>query len=147
MSEFVINNKSKTTYLLTVVAGAYLTVFCLYFTIIEVLGKHFGFCFFVSLIGLLLAGTLLLQNLLQSKALLKIDNNEIKANIASQGAISIEWAYVSEANIGVSYVTFLLNGKKQQKLDLSSLSYNDMRNAKNKIIELCEFKNIPYKND
>lgn len=151
MNEFIVTgNKSKAARILAIVSGGYFTVFCLYFLIMELMAtpSRFELLFFASLIGALLGITLLLRGILsRSGALVTIDSNTINVHLPKRDPVIIEWVNVSEATFGVSYVVFLLNGQKEQRIDLSHLVYTDMRNTKNKIIELCEHKNIPYKND
>jgi len=149
MNEFVISyNKSKSGQVIGLLAGAYLTIFFLYYVIIKIMASLFDFTFYLYALGAILGIFLVLQNtLLKNKFFLRIDNNSLSLNIPSQSNSLIEWTNVSQVNLGVSYVIFLLNGQKQMKVDLSALTYNDLKNTKSKIIEVCEYKNIPYKND
>lgn len=149
MNEFIINyNKSKSGQIIGLLAGAYLSIFFLYYVITKIMASTFDFTFYLYALGAILGILLILQNtLFKTKFSLRIDNNRLEANIPSQSNSLIEWANVSQVNMGVSYVIFLLNGQKQIKTDLSSLTYNDLKNTKSKIIEVCEYKNIPYKND
>ena len=36
---------------------------------------------------------------------------------------------------------------KQYTVDISGLKYDDLKKVKSQIIEICESKSIPYKND
>lgn len=150
MNELVINyGDSKTKKIINIVIGAYFAGFSLYFLVVEWLAKLYGLTFFCALIGLLFGLVLVLgSTLLTAKPILKIDNTALYSNLSSEkGQSTIEWAGVSEMNIGVSYLIFIMNGQKQQKIDLSGLLYRDLKEVKSKAIEICEFKNIPYKND
>ncbi|NDV70079.1 hypothetical protein [Dysgonomonas sp. 25] len=149
MNELIIgHSKPKAARIFGIIAGGYFTAIGLYFTIKNLLAGVMDLWFILAAIATLFGIIILLQNVLaHTKSLLKIDNNVVEADIPPQKAIAIEWVNVSEVTFGVSYVVFLLNGQKQQKLDLGKLVYDDMRQAKSKITELCEFKNIPYKND
>lgn len=149
MNEFIINyNKSKSGQIIGLLAGAYLSIFFLYYVINKIIASVFDFTFYLYALGAVLGIILILQNtLFKTKFTLRIDNNRLEVNIPSQSNSLIEWTNVSQVNMGVSYVIFLLNGQKQIKIDLSSLTYNDLKNTKSKIIEVCEYKNIPYKND
>lgn len=151
MDELEINYSgvSKTKKVVNIITGAFLCGFTLYFCIAEGIANRFGVLFFCALAGFILSVILLFNNTLWlPKPILKINSNTITANLPKQDEVILDWTSVSRVNIGVSYVVFLVNGeKKQRKLDLSMLIYNDMKTVKSKITELCEYKNIPYQND
>ncbi|WP_165023970.1 MULTISPECIES: hypothetical protein [unclassified Dysgonomonas] len=132
-----------------IVIGIYLIIFSLYFCITEGVASRFDILFCSSLIGVVMAAILLLSNTLWLPGdTLRIDSNSIEASLPGQSNVKIEWTTVSQVNIGVSYIVLLLNGgQKQRKLDLSNLIYSDVTAVKSKIVELSEFKNIPYQND
>lgn len=143
------NGASKSKRIVYILIGAYLAIFALYFCIIEGIASRYGILFFCALGGFVLAAILLLSNTLWiSGATLSIDTNTVKPNIPGQNKSAIDWTNVSSVNIGVSYIIFFLNGgQKQRKLDLSVLIYDDVKTVKGKIVEVCEYKNIPYHND
>lgn len=151
MNELIINYSgvSKNKKVVNVIVGAYLAGFTLYFSIIEGISSRYGILFFCALVGFALAVILILSNTLWvSGTSLIIDSNIIKPNLSGQNKGAIDWTSVSSVNIGVSYVVFSINGgQKQRKLDLSVLIYDDVKTVKGKIIEICEYKNIPYHND
>ncbi len=150
MNELDVNyGVSQSKKLLNIIIGVYLAGFTLYFSIIEGVANRFDILFFCAMIGFVLAVMLILFNTLWlPDSLLKIDSNTIIINLPKQNKVIVDWANVSQVNIGVSYVVFLINGaQKQRKLDLSSFVYEDVRQVKSKVIELCEYKNIPYHND
>lgn len=149
MNEFIISyNKIKSGQIIGLLAGAYLTIFFIYYVIVKIMANDFDFIFYLYAFGLVLGILLIIQNtLLRKKLFVRIDNNVINLNIHSQNNTLIDWTNVSQVNVGVSYIVFILNGQKQAKIDLSSLTYNDLKDTKSKIIEVCEYKNIPYKND
>ncbi len=152
MDELIINyGDSKSKKVTNIIFGAYFTAFSLFFLVNELMAtpSRYGILFFCALIGVLIGIVMILSaTLFITKPILKIDNTAIYPGIASdKNQTPIEWANVSEMNIGVSYLTFIINGQKQQKLDLSLLLYKDMKEVKSKAIEICGFKNIPYKND
>ncbi len=150
MNELDVNyGVSQSKKLLNIIIGVYLAGFTLYFSIIEGVANRFDILFFCAMIGFVLAVMLILFNTLWlPNSLLKIDSNTIIINLPKQNKVIVDWANVSQVNIGVSYVVFLINGaQKQRKLDLSSFVYEDVRQVKSKVIELCEYKNIPYHND
>lgn len=151
MDELVINYNgvSKNKRIANSIVGIYLALFTLYFSIIEGIANRYGILFFCALIGFILAAILILSNTLWvSGATLSIDSNIINSNLPGQTKTSIDWINVSSVNIGVSYIVFSLNGgQKQRKIDLSGLKYDDVKTVKSKIVEACEYKNIPYHND
>lgn len=150
MNALIIENKSpKVSRIIKAFMGTYFTIFCGYFLFTEAAIDSYGLLFFTSAIGALLAITLLLANTLwtSDKKLLTIDNSIILSNI-SGSKFNEEWVSVSKITIGVSYIIFFVDGgRKQRKLDLSQLFYEDVATVKGKVIELCEYKNISYIND
>lgn len=150
MNELIIDyGPSKGKKILNIIIGACLAIFSLYFCITEGIANHFQALFICSLIGFVLAAILLLANTLWIPSpIFKIDSNIIETNIPGQSNLKIDWTSVSKINIGVSYIIFFVNGgQKQQKVDLSSILYKDVKEIKSKIIEISEYKNIPYHND
>lgn len=151
MNELIINYSgiSKNKKLVNIIIGAYLAGFTLYFAIMEGIASRYGILFFCALAGFALAAILILSNTLWISGIsLIVDSNIIKPNLPGQNKGAIDWTSVSSVNIGVSYIVFLINGgQKQRKLDLSVLIYDDVKTVKGKIIEICEYKNIPYHND
>ncbi|MBK5719418.1 hypothetical protein JGH11_00900 [Dysgonomonas sp. Marseille-P4677] len=151
MNELIIDYSgiSKIRKIVNVMTGAFLAGFTLYFCITEGIANRYGILFFCAMAGFILSVILLLSNTLWLPGpLLKIDSNIIAVNLPKQGKVAFDWTSVSRVNIGVSYIVFLVNGeKRQRKLDLSVLIYDDVKNVKAKIVEMCEYKNIPYQND
>lgn len=151
MNELSINYKgiSRSKQIFNIAAAAYLAAFSLYFCIMEGVASRYGIFFFCALAAFVLAVILLLSNTLWLPApVLKMDSNTILVNLPKQNGMTIDWASVSRVNIGVSYIVLLLNGEqKQRRLDLSVLKYEDVVRVKSKVIEVCEYKNIPYHND
>ncbi|MDR0824405.1 MAG: hypothetical protein LBN74_04880 [Prevotella sp.] len=151
MEELIINYNgiSENKRIANIVTGVYLAGFTLYFSIIEGVAGRYGVLFYCALIGFVLAVMLILGNTLWlSGATLSIDSNAIKPNMPKQNKSAIAWTSVSGVNIGVSYVALSIDGgQKHRKLDLSSLRYDDVKTVKSKILEVCEYKNIPYQND
>lgn len=150
MEELVIRKDESTAKkVINIIIGAYLSIFCLYFTTIEGIDKHFGIFFILALIGFILAITLVLSNTLwANEYLLKVDNNIFETNPHKQKKAHIEWVKVSKVKLGNSYIIFELNGGvKQQRVDLAFLTYTDLLNIKTRLIDLCEHKKIPFQND
>ena len=140
---------SKGKKITNIIIGSYLLLFCLYFSVIEGVAQRFSVLFFCAIVGLVLAAILILSSTLWLPApILKINNDIVESNPATQKSITVNWVNVSNVNIGVSYITFHINGgQKQQIIDLSSIIYKDVKDIKSKIVELCEYKNIPFHND
>lgn len=138
---------SKPKKITNIVIGGYLAVFTLTFCIIEGVASRFSVLFFCAMVGFVMAAILVLSNTLWlPRPIMKIDNQSITSNLGV--SMTIEWVNVSQVNIGVSYIVFALNGgQKQRKIDIAGLVYDDMKAIKAKVIELCEYKQIPYKND
>ncbi|MFV0538345.1 MAG: hypothetical protein ACK5M3_13400 [Dysgonomonas sp.] len=109
-----------------------------------VMENAYNFRFYLGLFYAIIGVITILKNTVwQPTPILQITNSTIEAK-----KIKIDWTTVSKINIGLAYIVFLTNGEqKQQRLDLSELLYKDIKDAKSKIIELCEQKNIPYHND
>lgn len=150
MNELLIDyGKPKGKRITTIAVGSYFALFCLYFCITEGVAERFSVLFLCALVGFILASVLVLANTLWlPDPVLRIDNEIVKSNPPKQKGITVSWTSVSRVNIGVSYVVFSVNGGvKQQKIDLSSIYYSDIKAVKATIIELCEYKNIPYLND
>lgn len=140
----------KNKKIINIVTGAYLGAFASYFAISQAIANHFGVLFYVAIIGVVCAIVLVLNNTVWlSDRTLKIDKTAIEDNLSPKSGIVVtEWTDVSQVNIGISYILFLTyGGKKQRKLELSSLVYADLSSVKAKVIELCENKNIPFHND
>ncbi|GAB6120661.1 hypothetical protein [Dysgonomonas termitidis] len=151
MNELNINYEeiSSTKKTANIITGAYLAVFTLYFTVTEGIASRFGLLFFCATAGFILAAILILSNTVWLKgAVLRIDTGSITSALPKQSKATIDWTSVSRVNIGMSYIVFLINGeKKQRRLDLVTLRYEDVLATKAKIVEICEYKNIPYQND
>ena len=131
------------------IMGVYFTIFGGYFLFTEAVGESHGLLFWAAAAATIMAIILLVANTLwiSDKQLLNIDNTKITSKV-SGSKFDEEWVQVSKITIGVSYIIFFVDGgRKQRKLDLSQFLYNDVGNVKSKLIELCEYKNIPYVND
>ena len=75
-------------------------------------------------------------------------NNEfIEVNLPQKDVLRKEWNEIRDVGIGISYVTLKDVNSKQYDVDLSLLKYSDLKDVKSKIIEICENKNIPFKNN
>ncbi|MFV0420434.1 MAG: hypothetical protein ACK5KT_17130 [Dysgonomonas sp.] len=150
MSELNISyGVSKTQRITNIFMYSYFAIFGLYFCIKEGLANTYSIMFFLSLLCFICGVILILMSTVWLPAsLLIIDNDKIEANPQDKKGVIVDWVTISRVNIGPGYVVFLTEGgQKQRKIDLTNLKYEDVSKVKAKIIELCEYKNIPYSND
>lgn len=140
---------SKGQRVTNVIVYSLFAAYTLYLCVKEGIINHFGVWFFISLALFLLAVVFILKNTVWlPPAVLSMDKEKISSNFPGHKSLKIDWINVSKVNIGPGYIIFLLNGgQKQAKIDLLSLRYEDLLTVKSKVIELCEYKNIPYQND
>lgn len=108
-----------------------------------------GFSFYIYLIICVLGLVGVVVNYLNaSRILFYMDSQTIKAAEDLTGCHEIQWVNVSRVSFGPTYILFHLNGgQKQEQVSLSTLKYKDVMSVKAKVLELCDFKNIPYSND
>lgn len=153
MNELIVDygskHKSKFSYLLYLVTCVAFFLYACFILIREKSSASDSILVPISIayivIALLVLAVTIISN--RKKNLLVINNSEIKMEMGNQKFV-IEWSRVSGVNVGISYLVFSLDGgQKQQKMDMSGLLYADLKNVKNKVLEVCEHKNIPYKND
>lgn len=124
--------------------GLYFLLFCGYLMFNRAVMEQFNMLFFFSLFGAFLALILFLSNTLwiSDKILLKIDEVMIESNVKSN-KLRIEWVKVSKVAISESEIVFYTDGgQKEKALQLAALPYGDVNAIKEKVIELCEHKNI-----
>lgn len=142
-------NISKGHRITNIVIFSYFTGLGLYMCIKNILIASYGIVFFLGLLCILLGIILILRNTVWlSVPILNISNDKVVSNPPNSKSITIDWVAVSRVNIGPGYLVFFLNGgQKQSKIELLSLKYEDLLTVKSKIVELCEYKNIPYSND
>lgn len=149
MNELKINyTYSKGLQVLFVIAGAYLTLYGMYNAILLFLQKLLNVEFYLALTAVLLGVILLLSTTLgKAKPLFKVDSDSIYINMPGLKSIyTAEWIAVKEVGIGISFFKFSETDGKDYNVDISGLKYSDLKEAKSKVIEICESKNIPYKN-
>ena len=94
-----------------------------------------------------LSGLLLLMvTVWQSKLIVEIDGESIRINLPNQHIDgTVWWESVSEVGIGLSFIT-LATAEKNYKIDFGNLKYNEIKEIKSKMIEICESKSIPFGN-
>lgn len=150
MNELVINyHSSKTQKILLLIVGGYVALFGLYQCVMYALSNSFAGDFFMMLAAVVLGVILILNvTLWAPKPILVMNVDSLYINMPNQkGSYQSEWVNVAEISIGVSYLKFSEVDSKTYNIDLSELKYSDLREVKSRVIEICESKNIPYKND
>lgn len=150
MEQLSINYETtKSSRIANIVIFSFFAAYGLYNCVKEGLADNFNVLFYLALLCFLGGVILILKNTLWLPSpILIMSNSQIVSNTPGKKSFTIDWVNVSKVNIGPGYITFQLNGgQKQQKLDLLPLKYEDLLAVKAKVMELCEFKNIPYHND
>lgn len=150
MNEYVVNyNDSKSQKILSLVVGAYAALFGLYLAVLESLKNVFGFDFFAALLLVILGAILILNvTIWAARPIFVMSMDNIYVKMPNQKSVyKSDWINIREVAFGVSYLKMLETDGKQYSVDISGLKYVDLKNVKSQIIEICESKNIPYKND
>lgn len=150
MNEYVINyNDSKSQKTLSFIIGGYAVLYGLYQSVMQALNNTFTFDFFAAL-ALIVFGVILILNVTvwAVRPIFIMNSDRIYVKMPDQKSVyRAEWISIREIALGVSYLKMLETDGKQYTVDISGLKYNDLKNVKSQIIEICESKNIPYKND
>lgn len=150
MEELKINyTYPKSQKILFILIGMYTSLYGLYNCVLQALKNNLALDFYLALAAIVLGVVLLLSvTLWVAKPILRMDANSIYVNMPKLKTVySSEWDAIKEVGIGVSYLKFTEIDGKDYLVDLSGLKYADLKEVKSRIIELCESKNIPYKND
>lgn len=150
MNEYVINyNDSKSQKTLSFVVGGYAVLFGLYEAVLQALNNTFTFDFFASLVLIVLGAILILNvTVWATRPIFVMNSDRIYVKMPNQKSVyKAEWISVREIALGVSYLKMLETDGKQYTVDISGLKYDDLKKVKSQIIEICESKSIPYKND
>ncbi len=150
MNELEINyGLSKNQKIFSVIAGGYFTLYGFYQSLVLALGSAFSLDFYLALAALVL-GVIMILNATawKSKPMFRMDSESIYVSMPELKSVySAQWIAVKEIGIGISYLKFSETDGKSYNVDISGLKYEDLKTVKSKIIEMCESKNIPYKND
>lgn len=150
MTESVINyNNSKGQKNLCFLVGGYAALFGLYLAVNQALSNTFSFDFFASLILIVLGAILILNaSVWAARPILIMNWNSIYVKMPNQKSIyRAEWVNITGIALGIYYLKMSETDGKQYLVDISGLKYDDLKNVKSQIIEICESKSIPYKND
>ena len=148
MSELVIRYAIFTRLKLqALIVSIYLMIISIVMAVLEMLDSQYNAYFFVGVVGILIALSLILSvTISQPKPLVKMDNEEFSLNFPMQRLRTIiYWHEVTHIGIGLSYITMVVADQKLE-VDLEILRYHDLRVLKSKLVEVAESKNIPYNN-
>jgi hypothetical protein len=115
--------------------------------VLEMMNSQYNAYFFVGVVGILIALSLILSvTISQPKPLVVMDNEVFKLNFPLQRLRTIiYWHEVTHIGIGLSYITMVV-GDQTLQVDLEILRYHDLRILKSKLVEVAESKSIPYNN-
>lgn len=129
------------------ISGGFLFALSAGLIVNQIIAGKTDFVFYAGILGAILAAVLMLiVTVWQSDVIIEIDNEEFRIKLPKQRIDgSILWESVSQIGIGVSFLTLATN-EKNYKLDFGNLKYNDIKQIKTKLIEICESKSIPYSN-
>lgn len=150
MNEFVVNySDSKGQKVLSFVVGGYAALFGLYEAVMQALNNTLTFDFFAALV-LIVLGVILILNVTvwAARPIFIMNSDRIYVKMPNQKSVyKAEWISIREIALGVSYLKMSETDGKQYTVDISGLKYDDLKNVKSQLIEICESKSIPYKND
>jgi len=150
MNELIINyGPSQNQKILTMIIGGYFAIYGFYQCIMLALANSFIYTFYLALVAVILGIILILSVTLWSVApLFKMNSESIYINMPDVKSIyTVNWIDVKEVGIGISYLKFAETDGKVYNVDISGLKYADLKQVKSEVIEMCESKNIPYRND
>lgn len=150
MNEYVINyNDSKSQKTLFFIVGGYAILLGLYQSVMQALANTFTFDFFAALVLVVLGAILILNaTIWAARPIFIMNSDSIYVKMPNQKSVyKAEWISIREIALGISYLKMLETDGKQYTVDISGLKYDDLKKVKSQIIEICESKSIPYKND
>ena len=141
---YAISNKIK---LQALIVAIYLMILSIVIAVMEMMNSNYHAYFFVGVVGIIIALSLILSvTISQPKPLVILDNEEFKLNFPMQRLNTIiYWGQVTHIGIGLSYVTMIVDDQ-ELRVDLEILRYHDLKVLKSKLMEVAESKNIPYNN-
>lgn len=148
MNELEINyNGSKGRKIFLIIAGCYFVLYGIYACVMQI--DNIGLGFYLSLAVAVLGAVLILSvTVWASKPLFKIDSESVYVSMPGTNSIyTVEWINVKSVGIGLNYLKFAETDGKDYSVQIGGLKYDDLKEVKSRVIELCEAKNIPYQND
>ena len=150
MTELVIRYAiSKKIKLQALIVSIYLMIISLVIAVGEMMKTvpEYGVYFFIGVVGILIALSLIVSvTISQPKPLVVLNNEVLSLNFPRQRLRHlISWDQVSHIGIGLSHITLNID-EQLQTVDLEVLKYQDLKVLKSKLIEIAESKDIPYNN-
>ena len=148
MTELVIRYAISTRLKLqALIVSIYLMIISIVMAVLEMMNSQYNAYFFVGVVGILIALSLILSvTISQPKPLVVMDNEVFKLNFPLQRLRTIiYWHEVTHIGIGLSYITMVV-GDQTLQVDLEILRYHDLKILKSKLVEVAESKSIPYNN-
>ena len=129
------------------IAGGYLLALSLALGIHQAINDKFQLIFYIGVAGAIIAILLIMMvTVWQSILTVEIDNEQIKINLPGQHIDgTVKWESVSQIGVGLSFIT-LSTEMQNYKIDFGNLKYNEIKEIKSKLIEVCETRNIPFGN-
>lgn len=149
MNDLIIQNKfPRLQQVASFVSAICLALCCIYVSFTEVMASRYSILFYLAVAGLVLAiFTLLSVTIWLPKPILTISDQSLIPNLPNQSSLKpVLWNEIAELSIGLNFFKIVLKSGKSVNVDLSSLRYSDLKDAKSKVVEFCEAKDIPYKN-
>ncbi|NDW19556.1 hypothetical protein D0T53_11630 [Dysgonomonas sp. 216] len=148
MNELLIIDNLKSSFrYLGITVSAVSAAISLDITIRQFVAGVYNYMFFAALLLLILSVILFLCFAIwDKKTLLKINNMQLVSNLQGEKSLNIEWNEISGIGIGLSSLVFNTKAAKTYTLDMGTLRYNDIKDIKSKIIEICESKSIEFYN-
>lgn len=150
MTELVIRYAISTRLKLqALIVSIYLMIISIVMAVLELMKDEpqYNAYFFVGIVGILIALSLILSvTISQPKPLVRMNNEEFALNFPLQRLRTIiYWHEVTHIGIGLSYITMVV-GEQKLEVDLEILRYHDLKILKSKLVEVAESKSIPYNN-
>lgn len=150
MTELVIRYAVSTKIKLQALISAfYLLIISLVLAVGEMLKTvpEYGVYFFVGILGILIALSLIVSvTISQPKPLIILNNEMLSLNFPIQRLRTIvSWEQVSHIGIGLSHMILKID-EQQLMVNLETLKYHDMKLLKSKLLEIAEANDIPYNN-
>ncbi len=144
--KYAVSNKIK---LQALIVSIYLMIISLVIAVGEMMKTvpEYGVYFFIGVVGILIAVSLIVSvTISQPKPLVVLNNEVLSLNFPRQRLRHlISWDQVSHIGIGLSHITLNID-EQLQTVDLEVLKYQDLKVLKSRLIEIAEAKDIPYNN-
>lgn len=148
MNELVIKYAISTKIKLqALIAAIYLLLMSLTISVLEMSNTQYGVYFFVGVVGIILAVSLILSvTISQPKPLIILNREFFSLKLPKQRLDTIiYWEETSHIGIGLSHI--VLNVQEEiLNVDLDILRYHDLKALKSNLIEIAEARKTPYNN-